>query len=106
MFPGSLHNHTHYSNLRLRDAIVRETELLEYAGQLGHKVVAITEHESISNSIKLEKAYKKVYRNTKLSFKDEFDNDYMLSVVNVKFYKSGEYKRCMLSSKPAASSTK
>ena len=60
MFPGSLHNHTHYSNLRLRDAIVRETELLEYAGQLGHTVVGITEHESISNSIKLEKAYKKI----------------------------------------------
>ena len=60
MFPGSLHNHTHYSNLRLRDAIIREKELLNYAGELGHTVVGITEHESISNSIKLEKEYKKI----------------------------------------------
>ena len=69
MFPGSLHNHTHYSNLRLRDAIIREKELIEYAGELGHTVVGITEHESISNAIKLEKIYKKIkekYPNLKL----------------------------------------
>jgi DNA polymerase-3 subunit alpha len=32
---------------------------MEYAGSLGHKVVAVTEHETVSNAIKLEKEYKK-----------------------------------------------
>lgn len=68
-FPGSLHNHSEFSNLRLRDSIVRTRELLEYAGQLGHTVVGITEHETIANAIKLEKEYKKIkekYPNLKL----------------------------------------
>ena len=59
-YPGSLHNHTEYSNLRLRDSIIRARDLMEYAGQLGHKVIGITEHESVSNAIKLEKEYKKI----------------------------------------------
>ena len=49
-YPGSLHNHTEYSNLRLRDAIVRPKELIDYAIELGHSVVAFTEHETISNA--------------------------------------------------------
>lgn len=59
-YPGSLHNHTMYSNLRLRDCIIRENELINYALELGHEVVAITDHESISNAIKVEKYYKKI----------------------------------------------
>ena len=59
-YPGSLHNHTEYSNLRLRDAIVRPKELIDYAIELGHNVVAFTEHETISNAIKIEKYYKKI----------------------------------------------
>lgn len=59
-YPGSLHNHTEYSNLRLRDSINRHTELIDYAIELGHNVVAFTEHESVSNAIKIEKYYKKI----------------------------------------------
>ena len=59
-YPGSLHNHSEYSNLRLRDAIVRPKELIDYAIELGHNVVAFTEHETISNAIKIEKYYKKI----------------------------------------------
>ena len=62
-YPGSLHNHTMYSNLRLRDCIIRENELIDYALELGHEVVAITDHESISNAIKVEKYYQKVKKN-------------------------------------------
>lgn len=68
-FPGSVHNHTDYSNLRLRDAIVKTEDLLWYAAELGHEVVGITEHESLSNHVKAEKIYKKVkqkYPNFKL----------------------------------------
>ena len=62
-------NHTDYSNLRLRDAIIKTEDLLWYAAELGHEVVAITEHESLSNHVKAEKIYKKVkekYPNFKL----------------------------------------
>ena len=68
-YPGSVHNHTDYSNLRLRDAIIKTEDLLWYAAELGHEVVAITEHESLSNHVKAEKIYKKVkekYPNFKL----------------------------------------
>ena len=60
-YPGSLHNHTEYSNLRLRDAIVRPKELIDYAIELGHSVVAFTEHETISNAIKIENYVGKSY---------------------------------------------
>ena len=68
-FPGSIHCHTDYSNLRLRDCISKVEDLLWYAAELGHEVVGITDHESISCHIKAEKIYKKVkekYPNFKL----------------------------------------
>ena len=59
-FPGSLHNHTQYSNLRLRDCIIKEDDLIKYAVELGHEVVAITDHEAVCNAVKVEKIYKKI----------------------------------------------
>lgn len=59
-YPGSLHNHTDYSNLRLRDSINKIEDLLNYADELDQEVIAITEHETISNSIKVEEAYNKL----------------------------------------------
>ena len=59
-YPGSLHNHTDYSNIRLRDCINKLDDLFTYAGELGHKVVALTDHESISGWVKAEKAAKKL----------------------------------------------
>ena len=60
MYPGSLHNHSDYSNIRLRDCINKLDDLFNYAGELGHKVVALTDHESISGWVKAEKAAKKL----------------------------------------------
>lgn len=59
-FYGSLHNHTDYSNLRLRDSINKLPDLIDRAIELGHTVVGITEHETTSNSIKAEKYYRKI----------------------------------------------
>ena len=59
-YPGSLHNHTDYSNLRLRDSINKIEDLLNYADELGQEVIAITEHETISNAIKVEEVYNKL----------------------------------------------
>ena len=59
-FPGSLHNHTDFSNFRLRDSINTVEGLMNHAIELGHKVVAITEHETIASAIRAEKHYNKI----------------------------------------------
>ena len=53
-------NHTQYSNLRLRDCIIKEDDLIKYAVELGHEVIAITDHEAVCNAVKVEKIYKKI----------------------------------------------
>ena len=66
---GSLHNHSEYSNLRLRDSINRLEDLIEEAGRLGHQVIGLTDHECISAWIKAEKiikSKKEKYPNLKL----------------------------------------
>ena len=59
-YPGSLHNHSEYSNLRLRDSINRVNEMVDYAIELGQNVIAITEHDTVANAVKVEKYYKKI----------------------------------------------
>ena len=59
-YPGSMHNHTEYSNETLRDCINTVQGLIDLAIELGHECVAITDHETISSYIKAEKYYKKV----------------------------------------------
>lgn len=59
-YPGSLHNHTHMSNLRLRDCIIKEKDLIQRAIDLGHSVVAITDHETIAGAVRVEKLYNEV----------------------------------------------
>ena len=76
-YPGSLHNHTQYSNARLRDCIIKEDDLIKYAIELGHEVVAITDHESIMNAVKVEKIYKKI-KKEKPNFKVIFGNEIYL----------------------------
>lgn len=62
-FPGSLHNHTDFSNFRLRDSINTVESLMDYAIELGHEVVAITEHDTIASAIRAEKYYSKIKKN-------------------------------------------
>lgn len=47
-----LHNHTRYSNLRLRDALATPKALIDRAIELGLSGVAITDHEAISGHVK------------------------------------------------------
>lgn len=68
-FPGSLHVHSEYSNERLRDSINKLDELIWTAAKMGHEVMSLTDHESISGHVKAEKIYEKVkeqYPNFKL----------------------------------------
>ena len=59
-YPGSLHNHSHFSNQTLRDCINTVESLIDLAVELGHECVALTDHETISGYIKAEKYYKKI----------------------------------------------
>lgn len=58
-YPGSLHNHTEYSNIRLRDCIIHINDAMSYAEELGHSVFAFTDHETVSSWLKIEQAAKK-----------------------------------------------
>lgn len=58
-YPGSLHNHTDFSNLRLKDSINTVDRLMDYALELGQDVLAFTEHESVANAVKIQEAYEK-----------------------------------------------
>ena len=60
IYPGSLHNHTEYSNLDCRDSTNRINTLIDRAIELGQEVIAFTEHENVCNSIKIEKYYNKI----------------------------------------------
>lgn len=68
------HSHTMFSNFRLRDAINKPEELLDYALELGLKGIAITDHEILSGHFKafqyLEKNKEK-FKDFQLSFGNE-----------------------------------
>ena len=55
-----MHNHSHFSNERLRDCIIKINDLIDYAIELGHKCVAITDHETLSSFIQVEKYAEKI----------------------------------------------
>ena len=74
---GSLHNHTDFSNLRLRDSINTVESLIDYAIELGHEVIGITEHDTIASAIRAEKHYKKV-KETNPNFKMILGNEIYL----------------------------
>lgn len=46
-----IHNHTEYSNLKLRDCIIRVPALIDKAIEYGFNGIAITDHECISGHI-------------------------------------------------------
>ena len=69
-YPGSLHGHTQYSNIRLRDSIIKEDEALAYAQELEHSVIGITEHEFTGGWLKAFKLQKK-YPNIKIVLGNE-----------------------------------
>ena len=60
------HSHTVFSNFRLRDAINKPEDLLDYALEIGLKGITITDHEILSGHFK---AYQHIEKN-KEKFKD------------------------------------
>ena len=58
-YTGSVHNHSDWSNIRLRDCIIKLDESISYAESLGHKVIGITEHDFTGGWIKANRIAKK-----------------------------------------------
>ena len=65
-----LHNHTHYSNIRLIDAIIKPEQLIDYTYELGASGVAITEHECLSSHVKALKYYKDFLKEKNITSED------------------------------------
>lgn len=76
----SIHNHSHYSNLRLKDAISFPEQLIEYANELDLKGISLSDHESLSGVVKFSKAYYKMKKEGKLKkdFKVSYGNEIYL----------------------------
>lgn len=71
--PFLAHNHTSYSNLRLRDSVNTPETLIDYAYDLGLPGIAITDHETVSSHIKASKyvKYNEKLKDFKLGFGNE-----------------------------------
>ena len=62
----SVHNHTHFSNLRLLDCIIKPSDLIDRAHELGLSGLAITDHESLSAHVEAIQYYKKKYKDSEM----------------------------------------
>ena len=102
LYPGSLHCHSDHSNFRLRDAIATVEGLMDYALELGHSVVAITEHETIASHVRAQKYYNKIKKDNP-DFKLVLGNEIYLvrNGLNAQNYKkeTDGYFHCILLAK-------
>ena len=55
-----IHNHTRYSNLRLRDALATPEQLIDRAIELGLSGVSISDHETVAGHIKANQYAQKI----------------------------------------------
>lgn len=76
-FNCSLHNHTDYSNIRLRDSTNKLSTLIPYANELGHTAVAITEHDFTGGWVKAKEEERKI-RSSNPNFKVILGNEVYL----------------------------
>ena len=56
--PFLIHNHTEFSNLRLKDSTNKIEDVLNYAIELGLPGIAITDHASIGGHVRIERYMK------------------------------------------------
>jgi DNA polymerase-3 subunit alpha len=71
---ASIHNHTFYSNLRLLDALSSPEDLIDKALKLGIDMIGISDHESLSAHIRINKyaqELKEIYPNFKIALGNE-----------------------------------
>lgn len=76
-YMGSVHCHTDYSNFRLRDSINKVNDLIGYAVELGHKLIGITEHETVASSVEAYECWERIHK-TNPDFKVILGNEIYL----------------------------
>lgn len=73
-----IHNHTHYSNIRLLDSINRPKDLINKAIEYGLTGIAITDHECLSSHVEVVQHAKKI-REQHPDFKVALGNEIYLT---------------------------
>lgn len=66
---ASLHNHSEYSNATMIDALNRINEMVDYSIELGMAGMALTDHESLSGSVKFLQYYNSLSEEKRAAFK-------------------------------------
>lgn len=92
----SIHNHTHYSNIRMIDCINKEDALIDYAIELGLCGLAITDHESLGGHIKALQYYKKLQEKAKedINKDNQKKKEWANKVLNFKLALGNEIYLC------------
>lgn len=72
------HSHTHYSNLRLLDCIIRPKDLINKAIELGLSGIAITDHEVLSAHVEVNKIAEELQK-TNSDFRIALGNEIYLT---------------------------
>lgn len=82
----NIHNHTEYSNLALRDCIIKPKDLIITANEKKYKGVAITDHEALSSHVKANKIYNELKKSGEIAedFKLGLGNEIYLVDDNIK----------------------
>lgn len=66
---ASLHNHSEYSNITLIDALNRISEMVDHSIKMGLAGMALTDHESLSGTVKYLQYYNSLSDEKKAAFK-------------------------------------
>jgi DNA polymerase III alpha subunit len=82
VFYVDCHNHTDQSNYRSRDCINKVEDLINYAIELGHNGVAITDHETIGGFLMAQKHYHKLIKEAKTEEEKEKLKNFRLILGN------------------------
>lgn len=87
----SIHNHTERSNQRLKDSIIKTSDFINEAVKRDYKGIAVTDHESLTSHIQLNKDYIKKKKDGKIpkDFKLALGNEIYL-IDSVDRYKNNE----------------
>ncbi|MGL5347844.1 MAG: PHP domain-containing protein, partial [Peptostreptococcaceae bacterium] len=94
----STHTHTEYSNLRMRDSIVKIEDAMDRAYELGYCGMAMTDHETVSGAVRAIKHYYKKYSDT--PFKLALGNEiYLVDDINHLKENGGKYHHFILIAK-------
>lgn len=94
----SIHNHTEFSNLRMRDSINKIEDLMDRAYELGYSGMALTDHECLSGAVRGVSHYYKKYSDT--NFKLALGNEiYLVDDIESLKENGGRYNHFILISK-------